>query len=174
MALTGWPWKVKMSRRGFSGPQPLNSVVRYGTFHHGVQRFDIDLPPGIIRVRVAPVPSAPANDAALIEVGGSGGGGARQFKLAEGFQGDHFGAGYGEFTVSVKTMDHKSVLASEHVRLSEKQPDAEVTLTPVLPRNLVVLASLYLLTRMRRPHSRAHQEKQSIRFCASSRVLPRW
>jgi hypothetical protein len=114
--------------------QPLNSIVRYGTFHPGVQRFDIDLPPGIIRVRVAPVPSAAPNAHALIVVAGSGGGAARWFKLAEGFQGDHFGGGYGEFTVSVKTVDYKSVLASEHVRLSEQQPDAEVTLTPVRPR----------------------------------------
>jgi len=114
--------------------QPLNSVVRYGPFHPGVQRFDIDLPPGIIRIRVAPLPSAAANDDALIEVGGCGGGGGRWFKLAQGFQGDHFGSGYGEFTVCVKTVDSKLVLASERVRLSEKQPDAEVTLTPVRSR----------------------------------------
>jgi hypothetical protein len=112
-----------------SRTQPLNHVMKCGQFYPGLQRFDFDVAPGIIRVEVPPVPGA-ADVWSEIVVGRdrSRNGPSASFKLAPGFSGEFFAGGYGTYRITVQSGNFEKVLASSSVALTSDEPLANVNL----------------------------------------------
>ena len=107
---------------------PLNHVTRCAMLRPGLQRFDIDIPPGVIHIEAAASPGKSIDDQVLISVAARGRASSRAVSLRAAFHGDYFGTGYGTYHVTVKTLDQQKTLASTSVTLSPEHPEADVSL----------------------------------------------
>jgi hypothetical protein len=115
---------------------PLNvfPLGKCRAFVTGLQRFDIDdvhLPPGVLRVEISPLTDAAFGAFAKIQITKAGDSGPwiTGFKLLRGLRGDYFASGYGEYLISLTTLDGKSVMASSRIALSPEQPVGDFILT---------------------------------------------
>ena len=111
----------------------MNAVVKCDTFLSGFRRFDIDIPPGVIRVRLQAVDPARVDGPVLLSIGKPGMSSTSSPHLKEPFRGDFFGHGYGTYSVRVQTMRERTTLAAVDVTLSPKEPEASVSLVVAVP-----------------------------------------
>jgi hypothetical protein len=110
-----------------TAPLNLFPLGKCRAFVTGLQRFDIDdvhLPPGVLRVEVPPLTDAAFDAFAKIQIRKAGDSGPwiAGFKLLRGLRGEYFASGYGEYLISLTTLDGKSVMASSRIILSPEQP----------------------------------------------------
>jgi hypothetical protein len=137
-----WRWKPSMGANGqyrikldgesserlcaeVTRARPLNIVRECLAVQPGLQHFNIDIAPGVIRVYVPPVPSAPDDRDALVVVNSF----SRFFKLAEGFDGEYFSGGYKEYRISVTTLARELLSEEVRVTLSPEHPVADIGLS---------------------------------------------
>jgi hypothetical protein len=100
----------------------------------GVRTFDQDItvPPGVLRVEVAPWPRGSDSDATSLTVQvrssnkevGSG-----SYSVTKGFRGEYIGASYGRHEVSIETVPAHKVVARAVITLTPEQPAQSVHLT---------------------------------------------
>jgi hypothetical protein len=109
--------------------QPLNSYSKCGYFAPGLQRLDLDLLPGVIRVEVTPFQGSGPGQWASVRVRGPNGSISRSFEPSKGFRGDYFAGGYVTYEVSFTDVDHHTVLALTSVTLTPEQPIVNVILS---------------------------------------------
>ena len=115
-----------------------NSLSKCAEFHPGLQRFDLEVAPGVIQVSVSPIRTVPDSMWAQVhlralrteqpadDVLRTNGGGV-SFKASDGFRGHYIGVAYGEFVLGL-SVGNMPVNASR-VTLSATDPMAAVTLS---------------------------------------------
>jgi hypothetical protein len=139
-----WEWKASVDAHGnyrahlTSEPndrvcatveriQPMNHIRECSTFQAGIERFDIDLLPGLLRINVLPNRSMGADRQGSIKVNESPGHSwSRTFKLAEGIRGEYFGRGYKTYRVSVTAVEGQPLTEVVTIALTPENPAATV------------------------------------------------
>lgn len=112
-----------------------------GGFHVGCQHFalglnhfdgDVHVPPGVIRVEVAPFARPVSNDwtAPIVVIKDAHSErSSESFRVTDGFNGEYVGAEFGEYEVSIQTLPAHRILSRAVVVVSRDQRVGRVRLT---------------------------------------------
>jgi hypothetical protein len=128
-----------------------NRLTKCAPFAGGVQRFDVDFPPGIIRITVPAFAAQDGSEAATIELQFAGSaalaldqyrqqhsfsdsllvaqGGRAGFRTRNGFRGDYIGVLSGDYVVSLIIGNNATPVMSVPVTVSDDKEIVELTLS---------------------------------------------
>ena len=148
--VTRWEWKAWIDSQGnyrvdlnseptdrvcaiLERTERMNEIRECATFQTGTQRFDIDLPPGVLRINVLPNRSLGPERKGSIRVSEAPGHSwSRTFTLADGIQGDYFGRGLKTYRISVTAV--------------EGQPLTEIVTANLTPENQTATVEFFKAT----------------------------